>query len=270
MILRHHTSHSSPDSADLPVTVGASIYPAQAIIQALEPHVTDARVRRIDEVLDQRIESIVLGIENLHHSHNAAACLRTAEAFGLQDVVAVEDLEPLPLEDGDPSAQEPLVPHKISKTAHRWLDLHSVDGPEAVGRWGRSRGYRIFGALPSRGVTVSALPTDKPALLLFGNELEGLRPETIDVCDDAFRIPMFGFTESFNISVSVGIVLHDIVPRRRQALAGLGIAGDLPPARKIELKARWYLRDVRAARLIVRRKLGDGLARQPESGGTGR
>lgn len=239
------------------IRVEDSLYPARAVVEALAPHITDARAARLAEIIDRRIGHIVLAVENLHYSHNASACLRTAEAFGLQDVVAVEDIEPLPLPLVD-EPDGPTIAKKVSKTAHRWLDVHRLLGPDALADWTHARGAALFGALPARGEPLDTLPIDRPIVLLFGNEMTGIRPETERVCDGAFRIPMWGFTESFNVSVSVGIALQTLVPPIRTALAEHGAEGDLTPTRRLELTARWYAEDVRAAGPILRRKLGAG------------
>ena len=86
-------------------------------------------------------------------------------------------------------------------------------------------------------MTVSQLNLESPLLVLFGNESEGLKSETVQACDDVFRLPMYGFTESFNISVSVGMTLADLVSRLRGQWAQEGIVGDMPKERQRYLMA---------------------------------
>lgn len=257
-----------PDSAPPPspptpgdLLVDGRPYPVEALIAALTPHVLADRHARMQTVLDHRLASIALGIEDLHHSHNGSACLRTAEALGVQDVVAAELRHAYPLPEPpettanpDPAPNE--VNRKVSMAAHRWIDLHRVDRSADLITWARARAMHIFGAGPRGTLTLDALPVDQPMLLLFGNERDGLRDATLAACDDAFRIPMVGFTESFNISVSVGITLAATTARVRARLAAQDRTGDLPPDRRRQLLARWLLGDVRGASSIVRRKLG--------------
>ncbi len=233
-------------AADL--VVDGRTYAAPAVLEALTPHLLPARIERMRQVLDARLASVALGIEDLHHGHNGAACLRTAEAFGVQDVVAAEVRNAYPL---------PARPNrKVTMAAHAWLDLHRLPDAAALLAWARTRDMRVFGAGPRGALTLESLPVDAPLLVLFGNEAEGLLPATLDACDDVFRIPMFGFTESFNVSVSVGVTLADVTRRRRAALAAEDRVGDLPPARRDGLLARWCVADVRGAGAILRRKLG--------------
>lgn len=241
---------SSPTDAQpaTDIVVDGRPYAATAVVDALTPHLLPARVERMEQVLDARLASVALGVEDLHHGHNGAACLRTAEAFGVQDVVAAEVRNAYPL---------PARPNrKVTMAAHAWLDLHRLPDPDALLSWARAREMRVFGAGPRGTLTLEALPVDAPLMVLFGNEAEGLLSATLDACDDIFRIPMFGFTESFNVSVSVGVALADLTRRRRALLAAEGRTGDLPPARRAALLARWCVADVRGAGAILRRKLG--------------
>ena len=90
---------------------------------------------------------------------------------------------------------------------------------------------------------------------LFGNEASGLREDTMRACDEVFRIPMYGFTESFNISVSVGMTLEQIGMRRRSLLTGEGREGDLSEAEQRIWTARWLARDLKRVDLVLARLL---------------
>ncbi len=243
--------------------------PAAAVIEALAPHVTDGRLERMRRVLDHRLGSVALGIEDLHHAHNGHACLRTAEALGLQDAVAVELRHDYPLDDpgaasdalpqGAPEPEDDGPHRKITMAAHRWISLHRVPTSDDLIRWARARDMLICGAGPRGDRTLAELPADRPIMVLFGNEKEGLRPQTMAACDVVYRIPMYGFCESFNVSVSVGMTLAAHTARVRARLAEQGgVRGDLDPARQQTLLAEWLLADHRAAPAIVRRKLGLG------------
>lgn len=230
------------------VEVGGRSYPVEAVIEALAPHVLPERMTRMATVAAQRISSIALGVEDLALTHNGAACIRTAEGLGLQDIVAVEPQRPYPL---------PIeTPETITKASHHWVDLHRIKDAEVLRGWASARGMKIFGAGPRATLSLDELPQGEPMLLLFGNEKNGLLSSTLEGCDATFHIPMHGFTESYNVSVSVGMTLSAVVARRRAALKAEGRAGDLPEARRRALLARWTVRTVRAAEKILARKLG--------------
>ena len=156
-----------------------------------------------------------------------------------------------------PLPEDTQVNRKVSLAAHHWLDLHRLDSSEALLEWARTRGMTTYGAGPRATISVDELPLDRPLLVLFGNEKRGLLPETAAACDGTFQIPMHGFAESFNVSVSVGMVLRALTTRIRARLAQEGRTGDLDPARRDALLARWCFADVRRSDAILRRKLGD-------------
>ncbi len=243
----------APLEPDTHLEVDGSAYPVPAIIDALEPYLVSDRVQRMRAVVERRLGNVVLGVEDLYKTHNGAACLRTAEGLGLQRVAAVESLNPFQFTD----QTDGMVHRKVTAHADRWVDLHRFDAAQDLVGWARARGMTIYGAGPRGQHTAADLPADKPTLILFGNEREGLRPETLAACDDTFRIPMYGFTESFNVSVSVGIVLGQLVERVRTRLAAEGRRSDLDQATRDWLLARWYVRDVRASEMILRRRLDD-------------
>ncbi len=244
------------------IEVGGVQYPARFVIEALSPHMSPGRIARMRHVLAHRLSSLALGLEDLHHEHNGAACLRTAEGLGIQDIVAAELRNAFPMPElpgrrevieGVPTKENP-VHRLVTAHAHHWLDLHRVETSAELVGWARARGMAIFGAGPRGDVTLETLPVERPLLLLFGNEKLGLREETLAACDATFRIPMYGFTESYNLSVSVGMALATLVPRVRSRLASEGRTGDLPDDRSQRLLARWVLSSVRRPDLILKRK----------------
>ncbi len=249
--LSEHTA-VPPSPAPLPPYASLDLDDAR-VVEVLSPFLADNRLARMRSVLDHRVEGVALGLEDLHHLHNAAACLRTAEGMGVQDVVAVELRNPYPTTD---PAQDAAQVSRITKSTPKWLSLHTLPCPDALLSFARARGLAVWGAAPLGGRDIEALPTDRPVLVVFGNESSGLRPETLAACDGTFRIPMFGFVESYNISVSVGMTLQALLPRVRARLAAEGRTGDLPHARKTALMARWLYEDVRGAPQLLKQRLG--------------
>ena len=207
------------------IEVGETSYRSDQIIQALQPLIHEQRLERLREVLAYRLSSVVLGIEDLHHEHNGSACLRTAEALGVHRVMAAEVRNPYPLGVGKGAKKKRAqlkaqgkVLETISKAAHRWIQLDRFKSGIELVHTAQQQGYRVFGAGPRGNMTLKDIPIDQPVMVLFGNEGDGLQETTMDACDGVFRIPMYGFTESFNISVSVGMVLEQICARKREHL----------------------------------------------------
>ncbi|MEE2789657.1 MAG: RNA methyltransferase [Myxococcota bacterium] len=231
------------------VELAGRCYDVGDVIEALAPHVTERRIARIDHVLAHRLTTLALGLEDVRHNHNATACLRTAESLGVHDVVSLEcpDGYPWPMEE------ETVLAKKVTMYADRWLDLHRLSTTDQLVQWARHRDMRILGTSPHARFELDDVSVDTPTLVLFGNEGEGLRPATKEVCDDVFKLPMYGFTESFNLSVTVGMTLRSLSTKRRAVLADSDQVGDMAIARQRYLKAQWFFKSVRRADLILAR-----------------
>ena len=185
----------------------------------------DRRRERIDEVVARRVRGLTLVLEHVHDPHNLAAVLRTAEGLGLQDLHVVEG----------PKGFRPS--QAVTQGADKWIDVHKH--PDATACTGelRRQGFRIFGSrLAGEALDLAELPFGERLALVFGNERDGLSERFAAACDGFFRIPMFGFAQSFNISVAVGITLATATLARRQ----LGLGGDLPDAEREALRRRFY------------------------------
>ena len=234
------------------IEVDGRSYDVATIIRVLTPWVSEARRTRMETVIRARLGSLILGVEDMYSTHNGSACMRTAESLGIQDVVAVETRNPYPL----PEVHEELPerPHrKITAHAHHWVDLHRLEDAAALKRWAISRSVRVLGTSPHASQNLGQVVLDsRPIMVLFGNEKDGLRPSTVEACDEVFRLDMFGFTESFNLSVSVGMVLAHLGQRLRSRQRDPR-RGDLDPDRRLHILARWLVRDVRAAGPLLRR-----------------
>ena len=209
------------------------------VIRALAPWVGDERRARLDEVLDRRLAGITVCVENLHDPHNGAAAIRSLEAHGVQALHVVETLEPFRFSP------------RVTQGCDKWIDLvrHKSFAAAAAGL--RARGFKLYAAVPGAHLALEEVPVDTPAAFCFGNEHDGLSDEAIAACDDTFGIPMFGFTESFNLSVSVALSIRDAA-RRRRAVVG---PTDLDEATRLRLRARWLALslDARAAQGIFER-----------------
>lgn len=196
--------------------------------------ITPERLARMDEVLSQRTRHVTVVLENVHRTQNASACLRNCEAFGLQDVHIV------------PNASGFKVNRDIAQGAARWLTLHRHNHPEGNRTKScfdclRERGYRIV-AVSGHDASgrLSDYELTSPTALVFGNELEGLSQTALEGADEVRSLPMFGFTESFNLSVAVALSLQTILPRIRTA----GIPWQLTEAEKHELRETWIRRSL--------------------------
>jgi tRNA (guanosine-2'-O-)-methyltransferase len=183
------------------------------------------RKERIDAVVAQRVRGLTLVLEQVHDPHNLAAVLRTSEALGLQDLHVI-------------ASSKGFQPSQaVTQGADKWLDVHKHPSASACADELHRQGFRIFGSrLEGQAIDLAALPFGERLALVFGNEHAGLSPELAERCDGFFRIPILGFSQSFNISVAVGITLATAMQARRARQLG----GDLSETDREALRRRFY------------------------------
>lgn len=174
-------------------------------IAYLSSFVTPERRRKMEAVLEQRTRYITVVLEDIYQPHNASAVLRSCDAFGIQDVHIIENRNIY------------QVNPKVELGTRQWLSLQrynrSDDNTAEAVETLKKQGYRIVATSPHAGNTHLEdfdLSGGKAALV-FGNELNGLSETVCDLADEFMTIPMFGFVESFNISVSCALSLHHLV-----------------------------------------------------------
>lgn len=212
-----------------------------AVCAALEDLLTPERIARIDAVLDARLGSLTAAVEDTYDPHNAAATIRTSEALGLQELHVIEPGERFSAVKG------------VTRGAHRWLELHRWPAADVAATALQERGFRVYATLPdARAVSIEEVDVSRPIAVIFGNEHDGVSQTAIAACDGTLTVPMFGFTESYNLSVTVGLAMSRLACRRR---AHIEATGDLDPARKARLRARWFALRIRAAVNVVERRL---------------
>ncbi len=201
---------------------------------------TPERIARIDTVLAARLTSVVTVVEDTYDPHNAAAAIRTTEAIGLGELHAIEPNQRFGAAKG------------VTRGAHKWLELYRWPRAEdAIGAL-HARGFRVYATLPGAPHTIDDVDVTTPIAVAFGNEHAGLAAATVAACDGAIGIPMYGFSESFNLSVTVALAMSRLAARRREAIGSLG---DLDDARRRVLRARWFALKIRGAVGVLERAL---------------
>lgn len=203
---------------------------------ALASELTPRRLARIIDVLLRRLTSVTVVMENLADPHNVSAVLRTSEGLGLDAIHVVEQ----------PNRWEKNT--AISMGADRWIDVVKYHGlARCLGDLG-ARGFQLFAADVGDGcVPVHAIDVTRPVALVFGSEHSGLSKRALSLTDARFTVPMYGFVESFNVSVSAALALYDVSSRRR---AGLMETGDLDDAQLLDRADLYMRRAVRNPEII--------------------
>lgn len=215
-------------------------YGPERVTAALRPLLTDDRIARIEQVLDSRLTSLTIAIENLHDPHNGAAAVRSIEAIGLTTLHVAEPVERFQFSPA------------VTIGSEKWIRIVRHQGFPSCAEMLRESGFTLYAACPEGDCDLDTVDLGGPAAVVFGNEHEGLSQRAIAACDHRLRIPMHGFTQSFNLSVSVAVAMYYLASRRR---AVLGRSGDLDGQERALLRARWYSLGVRGLRTIVERNV---------------
>jgi tRNA (guanosine-2'-O-)-methyltransferase len=214
-------------------------YGATTMVERLRPFVSEARQARIEAVLSARLRSVEVAIENPYDPHNAAAVVRSAEALGAWAVHVIA------------ASNRILRAEGTTTGTHNWIETrHHAQLDEFLAEFSvRTDGMLLAGACVDATHMLDELPIDRPICLLFGNEHAGLSSAAQAACSLRFRIPIYGFAESYNMSVAAALSLYSQTSRRRSALGSLG---DLDEHTSELERASWYLRsiDERHARLL--------------------
>ncbi len=198
---------------------------ADEVVEILAGKLSKQRRRRIDAVVAHRTRRITVAIDGVRDPHNTAAVMRTADAFGLQVVHVIEN------------GTRFLSSRKVTQGAHKWIDLGVWDHAEQFVEAVHNEGKKVFVAAADGAMSLNELDATSPMAIVFGNEHKGVSPELRMLCDGTFRIPIFGFAQSINISAAAAISL---------AVLRCDGDGDLTPKEADVLRARFYLRAVRA------------------------
>jgi tRNA (guanosine-2'-O-)-methyltransferase len=162
-----------------------------------------------DRIAADRTRHLTVVLENIYQEHNASAVMRSCESLGVQELHVVEN------------KNEYKAQRDIARGAGRWVEMYNYsDGQPLVECLNglKERGFKIAALTPDADShSIYDLPLDEPVALVFGTEWEGISKTAREMADYAVNIPMVGFTESFNVSVSVALTLQALRHRLEQS-----------------------------------------------------
>ncbi|GAA5521188.1 RNA methyltransferase [Aliifodinibius salicampi] len=216
------------------------------VIKHLQQFVTEERWRTMNDVLSKRTRHLTVVLEDLYQPHNASAVLRSCDCFGVQDVHIIENENKF-----DPSKG-------VTIGSDQWLSLNyynKQEGNNTIRCYERLRneGYQLIATTPhTDDITIDDISTQKKTALIFGSELTGLSEAALTGADGYARIPMVGFSESFNISVSAALSLYELSNRIRKSK---DLEWSLTEEEKLDLRYKWLKNSIRAADKIIDRYL---------------
>lgn len=209
------------------------------LITYLSQFISEGRRSKFDKVLEYRTRFITIALEDIYQPHNASAVLRSCDIFGIQNIHIIENKNAY------------TVNKDIAMGSPKWLNLHKYRKEEnnsltCITKL-KEQGYRIVATTPHENdCLLEHLNIDRPLALFFGTELTGISDTVRDHADEFVRIPMYGFTESFNISVSAALCLHTLTSKLHQSSANWHLNDD----EKDELLLRWLRNSIPRVELI--------------------
>lgn len=202
--------------------------------------VNEKRLALLEKNLNNRTRYITVVLEDLFQPHNASAVLRTCDGFGIQDVHIIENR----------NAYE--IKPEVELGTAQWLSLYRYNelenNTQAAISSLKKRGYRIVATTPHENeVTITDFDISKrKTAVLFGTEIRGLSPTALEMADEYVKIPMVGFAESFNISVSAAIVLSEFISQFERSKIPRG----LQPVEAEMIMLQWIRNSINHIRLI--------------------
>ena len=172
----------------------------------LENILTDNRKEKFLKVLNDRTKHFTIAVEDIFQLHNASAVMRSCEVFGIQELNVIEE------------RYGKSIDKEIAMGAQKWVDISTFDSVTNCIDSLKDKGYQIIATTPHENdCLLEDFDISKPSALFFGTERDGLSEEILRRADGFLKIPMVGFTESLNISVSAAIIIQNLTNRLRNS-----------------------------------------------------
>jgi len=208
------------------------------LLEHLETYLTENRKERFNAVLNQRTKHFTVATEDVYQLHNTSAVLRSCDVFGIQEVHIIEE------------QNTKRIDKEIAMGAQKWVDLNRYDSVKNAIKDLKQKGYQIVATTPHiNDCLLHEFDVTKKSCFFFGRETEGLSKEVIDNADSFLKIPMAGFTESLNISVSAAIILQYVTTKLKQT----DVKWQLTEAEDLEKRLDWCKKTIKSCDEIIER-----------------
>ena len=178
----------------------------QDLLTYLEGFITENRKEGFLRVLKNRTKHFTVAMEDVFQLHNTSAVMRSCEVFGIQELNVIEQ------------KFGKSIDKEIAMGAEKWVDINRFSSIQDCVTNLKRKGYQIIATTPHNdSCLLHEFDITKPSALFFGTERDGLSEEVMQQADGFLKIPMVGYTESLNISVSAAIIIQDVTNRLRQS-----------------------------------------------------
>ncbi|GEM53837.1 rRNA methyltransferase [Flavobacterium branchiophilum] len=210
----------------------------------LETFLTENRKENFLKILKNRTNHFTVAIEDVYQLHNTSAVMRSCEVFGVQELHVIEQ------------RFGKSIDREIAMGAQKWVDIYKYESQQTCIETLRNKGYQIIATTPHENdCLLEDFDISKPSALFFGTERAGLSEEIIKNADGFLKIPMVGFTESLNISVSAAIILQNLTSRLRKST----INWQLNEAVMLEKRLNWTKNSIKDIKRIESRYYNENI-----------
>jgi tRNA (guanosine-2'-O-)-methyltransferase len=207
------------------------------LLEHLQSFLTERRKETFERVLSKRTRHFTVVTEDVYQLHNTSAVMRSCDVFGIQDLSIVEQ------------ANAKSIDKEIAMGAQKWVNLHRYNTVDTCIDDLKNQGYQIVATSPhNQSVALHNFDVTKKSAFFFGTERDGLSKTVLDTADVSLKIPMYGFTESLNISVSAAIIQH-VVTKLKQSDVDWSLTQD----EKNILRILWAKKTIRSVDDIIER-----------------
>ncbi|MGG5506506.1 MULTISPECIES: TrmH family RNA methyltransferase [unclassified Myroides] len=214
------------------MNISNKLFQDKEYLAYLETFLTENRVERFKEVLANRTDHITVVAEDVYQLHNTSAVMRSCEVFGVQSLHVIEQ------------KFGKRIDKQIALGAEKWVDIHRYNSIQGSIDAIKAKGYKIVATTPhGTAQSLDKFDLSEPVAIFFGTEKSGLSPEIIEQADDFITIPMVGFTESLNISVSAAIIIQSLTTRLRESTVPWQLTEEELLAKRIDW-ARKSIKDI--------------------------
>jgi len=208
------------------------------LLNYLEGYLTENRLQRFKKVLPQRTKHFTVATEDVYQLHNTSAVIRSCDVFGVQEVNVIEEIN------------SKRIDREIAMGAQKWVDLNRYSNVKSCIKDLKEKGYQIVATTPhTNDCELIDFDITKKSCFFFGRETEGLSDYAMAHADCFLKIPMVGFTESLNISVSAAIILQHVTSKLRKST----IEWQLTEEDMLEKRFDWIKKTIKNYDEIVER-----------------
>ncbi|SHI61852.1 TrmH family RNA methyltransferase [Flavobacterium terrae] len=217
-----------------------SLFQDENYLEYLETFISENRKEGFKRVLANRTKHFTVVCEDVYQLHNTSAVMRSCEVFGIQELNVVEQ------------KFGKKIDKEIALGAEKWVDINRFSNIQDCIDDLKDKGYQIIATTPHENdCMLEDFDITKPSAIFFGTERHGLSEEVIQQADGYLKIPMVGFTESLNISVSAAIILQNISTRLRHS----EINWKLTEAELLEKRIDWTRKSIKDIDFITQKYL---------------